>query len=69
MERIPIVSSNLVSVGYDEGSSTLEIEFANGIYQYSSVSEDVYEGLMNASSPGRYFNMNIKDSYPCTQVG
>jgi len=69
MNRETIVSSNLVSVGYDKTSSTLEIEFKNGIYQYSGVSENEYEGLMNASSAGKYFNMNIKNRYPCTQVG
>ena len=68
MDRIPIASSNLVSVGYDKTSSTLEIEFKNGIYQYSGVPENVYEDLMNASSAGRYLNINIKDGYPCEQV-
>ena len=33
MERIPVESSNLASVGYDSDSLTLEIEFnSGGIY-------------------------------------
>jgi len=61
MERIPVQSSNLASVGYDAESLTLEIEFNHGgIYQYFGVSQDIYDGLMNASSKGNYFHQNIK---------
>jgi len=64
MERITVRSSNIRSVGYDPGSSTLEVEFNSGsIYQYLEVSKDEYEGLMSASSKGRYFNANIKGAY------
>ena len=38
MEREPVVSSNLVSVGYDPASETLEVEFIKtGVYQYLNV--------------------------------
>lgn len=61
MVRKNVNSSNLASVGYDETSSTLEVEFNHGgIYQYSNVSESVYNGLMNASSHGSYFDSNVK---------
>ena len=64
MERTFVASSNLRSVGYDPQSQTLEIEFnSGGLYQYSNVPEDVYRGLMNASSHGRYFHQYIKNSY------
>ena len=63
MNRIPVSSSNLVSVGYDEESETLEIEFQNGIYQYFDVPKTIFEELMSTSSKGRYFNQNIKDDY------
>lgn len=70
MERIPVQSSNLVSVGYDRESNTLEIEFHNGrIYQYYGVGYDVYESLMNAGSKGSYFNQNIKNAgYPYVKI-
>ncbi len=68
MDRISIRSSNIVSVGYDSVSETLEIEFENGVYQYSGVSEAVHSGLMSASSVGRYFHRNIKDKYACVKV-
>lgn len=69
MERTPVSSSDLRSVGYDPRSQTLEIEFnSGGIYQYFDVPESVYRGLMGASSHGQYFHRNIKDSYRYSRV-
>ncbi len=65
MERQAVSSSNLVSVGYDPGSETLEVEFKGGsIYRYFNVPSFEHERLMAASSHGIYFNANIKDTYP-----
>jgi hypothetical protein len=69
MERINVASSNINSIGYDEATNTLEVEFQSGsIYQYSGVPEDEYEGLLSASSKGRYLNTHIKDRYAHIQV-
>lgn len=69
MERVPVSSSNLSSVGYDVGSQTLEIEFLHGgVYQYTGVPENEYEGLINAGSKGKYFIANIKNRYPYTKL-
>ncbi|WP_080741311.1 KTSC domain-containing protein [Aeromonas veronii] len=71
MNRTPVRSSNLRSVGYDATSQILEVEFHNsGIYQYSRVPESVYSGLMNASSHGGYFDAHVKKGgYPYKKVG
>ena len=64
MERTPVSSSNIVSIGYDGDSSTLEIEFKDGsVYQYFGVPGDVYDALMSAPSHGTYFAANIRQSY------
>lgn len=68
MDRISISSSNIVSVGYDSESETLEIEFDNGVYQYSRVPKEVHSGLMSTSSAGRYFHRNIKGKYDSVKV-
>ena len=69
MERTPVSSSNIASVGYDDGSSTLEIQFRTGkIYQYDHVPRAVYDALMSASSHGVYFNSQVRDSYRTRQV-
>jgi len=64
MERAPVDSSNLRSIGYDPETQTLEIEFhSGGIYQYFNVPPDIYTGSMNASSHGKYFYEHISDVY------
>ncbi|MFA5292607.1 MAG: KTSC domain-containing protein [Phycisphaerae bacterium] len=69
MNRISVQSSNIRSIGYDTDKRILEVEFNSGsIYQYSGVSEYEYEGLLNASSKGRYMNTHIKDRFTCIQV-
>jgi hypothetical protein len=63
IERTPVRSSALRSVGYDKDSQTLEIEFTNGaVYRYSDVPPEVYRGLMAAESHGRYFNQHVRSA-------
>ncbi|MBB4606146.1 hypothetical protein GGR59_002391 [Xanthomonas arboricola] len=65
MERTPVTSSNISSIGYDADSQILEVEFNNGsVYEYSGVPENEHVGLMSADSKGTYFNANIKKRYP-----
>lgn len=69
MKRIAVESSNLASVGYDEATKTLEIQFhSGGIYQYDDVEKEVYDELMNADSKGRYFLHEIKGAYSYRRV-
>lgn len=64
MERQPVSSSTIRSVGYDEISAVLEIEFrSGGIYQYSSMPRSIYLALMAASSKGGYHARHIKRRY------
>lgn len=63
MERKPIESSNINSIGYDPKKMLLEVEFHNGtIYQYHPVTEEAYKELQNAESPGSWFWKNIRDN-------
>jgi len=69
MDRIQVSSGNIRSVGYDVDGKVLEVEFHSGsIYQYLNVPEHEYEGLLNASSKGRYLNTHIKGRYADVQV-
>ncbi len=69
MERESVSSSSIASVGYDSSTSVLEVGFCNGrVYQYSGVPQEVYDGLMNASSHGKYFNREIKGAYGYVRV-
>ncbi len=69
MDRQPVSSSNILSVGYDEASQTLEVEFANGtVYQYYNVGAAVYEALMQAPSKGQFLNQNIRQGFAFSRV-
>lgn len=63
MQRTPVTSSDIASIGYE--GDILEIEFCSGgsVYQYFQVPEQEYNELMNAPSHGKYFNSNIKNKY------
>jgi XTP/dITP diphosphohydrolase len=70
MLRIPVESSDLVAVGYDEPSRTLEIEFKeNRVYRYFEVEPEMYKGLMKAESYGEYFFGFINRHYRYKRVG
>jgi hypothetical protein len=70
MERIPVQSSDLTSVGYDVDSQLLEVEFHSGaVYDYARVPASVHHGLMSAGSKGRYFNQFVrKAGYVCRRI-
>lgn len=62
MNRQSVESSNLSSVGWENG--ILEVEFKNGsVYKYFDVPQEEYVALMNATSLGKYFNTNIRNNY------
>lgn len=70
MERYSVASSNIASIGYDEASQTLEVEFLNGtVYQYYNVPPNMHEQIMHAGSKGRFLNTYIKNAYPYSRVG
>jgi hypothetical protein len=71
MDRTPVTSTDLASIGYDADSSTLEVEFCKGgVYQYFGVPADIFESLMAAPSKGSYFNQTIKKGgYSYSRVG
>lgn len=63
MKRNTVTSSNIASVGYDEPTKTLEIEFHNGqIWQYEPVTLDGYNQLMGADSIGSHFYKHIRNN-------
>ena len=69
MERVSVSSSNIASIGYEEESATLEIEFLNGgLYQYFDVPIFVYEELMAADSHGKFLAASIKGNYRYSKV-
>lgn len=69
MIRVPVNSSNIDSIGYDEDKMVLEIAFkGGGIYRYYNVPEIVHIGLMEAPSHGKYFHSEIKGEYTYERI-
>jgi hypothetical protein len=69
MQRQPVESTTMRSVGYDQTNQVLEVEFQSGtIYQYLGIPPAIYKDLLAAESKGRYFNSEIRDTYEFVRV-
>jgi hypothetical protein len=69
MERKPVSSSSVASVGYDEWEHVLEIEFRNGsVYRYLHVPAAAHRLLFQAGSIGEYVNTVIKPRFDVLRV-
>jgi len=68
-EMIPVSSSNVESVGYDEDEQTVFVQFLNGsIYVYKGVALHEFENLRDAASIGSYLHRNYKNVYPYERI-
>ena len=64
MERNPLNSRAIASVGYDPDQSILEVEFRTGsVYHYYKVAPEVYEWFMRVRSKTAYLDRMIKGEY------
>lgn len=72
LERHKVESSNLDWVAYDAENEYLYVGFLNGgVYAYEKVPQDIFDGLLNAGSHGRYFWVKIRkyaNRYPYTKL-
>ena len=69
MERQPVKSRILRSVGYDDNTKILEIEFQNGlVYQFLNVPLKVYTDLIRSSEIGKYFTEKVRSRFQTKQV-
>ena len=59
------VDSRMISaVRYDAERGILEVAYNRGVYLYFGVPRQVFEGLLQADSKGRYMRQHIIDRYP-----
>jgi KTSC domain len=70
MERMPVRSSNVASVGYDSSSATLEVEFHGGrVCRYANVPEQHFAAMTDGvGSVGKYFSAHVKNRYRYRRV-
>ena len=65
MRLDPVESSMLAAIGYDENLKALVVLYNSGkAYQYLEVPPQIFQGLLNAESKGRYMLDNVIDHYP-----
>lgn len=75
IKKIPVNSSNIESIGFEEDlntsppAGTLRIWFkSGGAYDYDKVEVREFEALQNAKSIDSYFASNIKGKYAYKKV-
>ena len=69
MQRMVVESSSVRSIGYDELTFELEIEFHNGrAYRYQQVPIAAYRLLLRAPSIGEFVNTQIKPRFEAKEV-
>ncbi|MEX1364290.1 MAG: KTSC domain-containing protein [Nannocystaceae bacterium] len=70
MEREPVESTALASVGYDPRRRVLEIEFRSSgkVYEYLDVPETMHAWLMRVPDKGGLFNRMIEGKFEFRRV-
>jgi hypothetical protein len=69
LERQPVKSRILRSLGYDESTKILEIEFQTGLlYQYAGVPIKVYRELIRSEEIGKYFTDKVRNRFRTKQI-
>lgn len=69
MNRLPVKSSNIKSIGHDPLSNKLHVEFGNGrVFEYDGVDTDMHSKLMSADSAGSFFSRNIRPAFKAVEV-
>ena len=61
MEKVKVISSNVVAVGYE--NNKLYVDYKSGSYVYTDVPEEIYAGLLAAESKGKYMWAKVKGRY------
>jgi hypothetical protein len=66
---MPVESSNIKAVGYDEATKTLTVQFLSGqTWSYADVPPKTYRELMDADSVGGYFSREIRNDFDGTRA-
>jgi hypothetical protein len=69
LERITLQSTIVAWVRYLPDLCLLQIGLRTGKdYEYFDVPADTYSGLLAAESKGRYYNLHIRNDFPCQQI-
>lgn len=63
IKRIPVVSSNIVSIGYDDITNVLQVEFKNGkTYNVCYPDKTFFDDFMKSTSKGTFYWKYIRNN-------
>ena len=71
-EMIAVSSSQVASVGYNDTTHQLRVEFVHkgSLYEYEGVPRDVFDQLVSAASVGQTFGALVKNGgYAYRRIG
>jgi hypothetical protein len=69
VRRYRVLSEAIASVGYDEDTAVLEVEFRSGaVYDYDHVAPEEVLELLQSDSPGRWFGAHIRRNHVAHRV-
>src|SRR5207247_1423708 len=69
MERVPLRSRAVASVGYDADTRALVVEFSSGrVYRFRDVPASVYDSLLRVPNKGVYVARSINGRYEYEDV-
>lgn len=62
---VPVSSSAISAIAYDEGTQTLNVRFlpSGHEYAYENVTRSEHTALVSATSLGKHFNAHIKTTH------
>lgn len=64
MQRKPVKSSMINSIGYDPSTQLMEVEFKNGdVYHYEGIKPHVHSMLVNSKSVGIHLAKHIAPNH------
>jgi KTSC domain len=63
-----VESSNVHSIAFDAPTKTLAVRYVGGgLYSYMHADEEIFSGLLQAESVGKYLNAVVKSQLPYTR--
>ena len=66
---VPVKSTNIDAIGYDDATSNLQINFTHGgKYLFHGVHRTLYQQLTKAPSVGSFFHTHIRSKHKFTKL-
>lgn len=68
-EMIPVSSSSIAAIGYDDDNQEVYVQFLKGgLYTYRGVPDYVFEEFKTAPSLGSYLHRNFKNVFAYERI-